>query len=112
MFRLYGPHGYRSFNARAVKAMFDLFADFSHTSLYALGGPACARVQYDYVQDGLDLVEQRRPMDEPEAYVDALNRAIREDAALPQIPIREACFLAMVIHSYPRNTIFNNASMT
>jgi hypothetical protein len=106
MFRQYGPHGYRGYNSQALKAIVDLFADFSEVTIYTLGGPRGVDVHCDYIFDCFDTAKGDRRKAWRSGYVGAVQEALRADMAEASIPVHEACALALVIHSHPRTSIF------
>ena len=57
MFRQYGPHGYRGYNSQALKAIGELFADFSEVTIYTLGGSRSVEVHCDYIFDCFDTAK-------------------------------------------------------
>lgn len=106
MFRQWGPHGFRGYNSRGIKAIADRFADFSEVTLYTLGGPRCIETHCEYIFDCFDSGKRDRRKWWKSRYVAAVKAAIRADMAEEKIAVKEACFLALVIHSYPRREIF------
>jgi hypothetical protein len=106
MFRQYGPHGYRGYNSQALKAIAGLFEDFSEITVYTLGGARSVEVHCDYVFDCFDTARGDRRKAWRSGYVGAVQEALRADMAETSIPVHEACALALVIHSYPKTSIF------
>jgi SAM-dependent methyltransferase len=106
MFRQYGPHGYRGYNSQCLKAIADLFADFSEVTVYTLGGSHCVEVHCDYIFDCFDTAKRDRRKWRTSRYVAALQAALSADMAEPHIPVNEACGVALVIHSRPMSGIF------
>lgn len=106
MFRQYGPHGYRGYNSQALKAIADLFADFSEITVYTLGGPRSVEVHCDYIFDCFDTAKRDRRKWWTSRYVAALQAALAADMAEESIPVNEACGVALAVHSHPRRTLF------
>jgi hypothetical protein len=106
MFRQYGPHGYRGYNSQALKAIGELFSDFSEVTIYTLGGSRGVEVHCDYIFDCFDTAKGDRRKAWRSGYVDAVQAALRGDMAETSIPVNEACALALVIQSHPRASIF------
>lgn len=108
MFRQYGPHGFRGYNSQILKAIADLFADFSEVTGYTLGGPRCVDVHCEYIFDCFDTAKRDRHKRWrwKSRYVAAVQAALTADMAEPRIPVNEACAVALVIHSNPKRSIF------
>ena len=112
MFRQWGPHGFRGYNARGIKVIADRFSDFSEVTLYTLGGARCIETHCAYVFDCFDSGKRDRRKWWKSRYVRAVGAAIKADMAEETIAVKEACFLALVIHSHPRGEIFGRGTFS
>ncbi len=100
--QLYGWHGVRQYTPRTVSKITRRFRDFSTSTLFNLGGQACNELHYNFITKpiatrGIDLRDTLTL-----EYDQKLREAIRLDM---QHPLQFPNFYALVIHSYPKNTL-------
>lgn len=107
MFRQYGCHGFRGFNSRMIQEIYDLYSDFSQCCVYTLGGKAINDVHFKYSYDAFNRSRENSLLREGSNYVPAVRNAIAADFGEDHISIRDAGFLALIIHSNPTRRIFS-----
>ena len=59
MWRLYGVHGYRGYNTRALKKILEIYDGLSECEVFSIGGQACNTVHKTYIRDTMNPKNQR-----------------------------------------------------
>ena len=106
LYRQYGPHGYRGYNSAAIKKITDIYDGFSDIAIYTLGGSSCNEVHFDWFFDVFDRKKAYKYKLDPDGYNVALSSALVDDMEKEYVPVRDACFIAIVIHTHPKTRIF------
>lgn len=101
---LYKYHGVRQYSIRTLENICRLFEDYSHCSIYTLGGVSCNRLHRIFISDPLsrglgDLREIKTA-----EYDELLKQSIKSDFL--SLEKSKPSFYALVIHSYPEKEIF------
>lgn len=97
---LYGLHGFRQYPPGVMRRITGLFDDFSRAHAFALGDARCKDLHRHFIH--ARPARDRRET-ETETYGKCLLEVLRADM---DSPADDPLFYALVIHSYPRRTVF------
>lgn len=99
---IYRLHGVRQYTPRSVVKIIRLFAPFSYSYLFKLGGKTCNDLHKEYITIPIKEGRGDQRPNFPEEYNSKMRSAIQKDMASPQ---KEPSFYALFIHSFNNSKI-------
>jgi SAM-dependent methyltransferase len=104
---IYPFHGIRQYTIRKISKITRLFDEHSSFYLYALGGKNTNTIHKDYIGNLVHRIKDKRK-NMPKKYATECLEAIRKDLSMEGT--NKPSFYALIIHSNPKNRIFDDLS--